>query len=203
MAFFPRGVYNSDPSFTPLFRLLDEFDSYSREAYGTTNERPRHRGRRHAANFNPKFDARETDNAFELYGELPGIERDNINIEFTDPQTLVIRGRSERAYASPTGLVGNGDEQQASTIAEKGEEHTTMRKDSSGNGEEYHDEDKTRPASDNKYWLQERTVGEFARIFSFPSRIDQDGVSARLNNGILSVVVPKAKKHEARRIAIN
>jgi HSP20 family molecular chaperone IbpA len=55
----------------------------------------------------------------------------------------------------------------------------------------------------DKYWVQERSIGEFARTFSFPSRVDQDAVSANLNNGVLSLVIPKAKKHEARRIAIN
>ncbi|KAL2199732.1 small heat shock protein [Corynascus similis CBS 632.67] len=195
MAFFPSSVYNSEASFTPLFRLLDEFDNYSREAYGTTNnERPRHRGRRQPASFQPKFDARETDVAFELYGEFPGLERDKINIEFTEPQTLVIRGRSERTYASPSaGSVDNGSQQQQATdaITEKGEENS---------GEVVKNNNK---ATTEKYWLQERTIGDFTRVFNFPVPVDQDAVSARLHNGILSVVVPKARKHEGRRIAIN
>ena len=41
-------------------------------------------------------DVRETEHAYELHGELPGIERENLNIEFTDPRTIQIRGRVER-----------------------------------------------------------------------------------------------------------
>ncbi|KAL2178624.1 small heat shock protein [Thermothelomyces heterothallicus CBS 202.75] len=183
MAFFTDTVYSPNRSFTPLFRLLDEFDNYTREVHGTTNERFRPRGRRQAGAFQPKFDARETDSAFELYGELPGIERDKISVEFTEPQTMVIRGRTERAYPSPSAR------QPADTSgAESSEE---------GAGD-----DNSKAASD-RYWLQERTVGDFARVFNFPTRIDQNAVSARLHNGILSVVVPKARRHEARRIAIN
>ncbi|KAK3299120.1 small heat shock protein [Chaetomium fimeti] len=203
MSFFTRGLYGPDPSFTPLFRLLDEFDNYSREAQGNNDGRSRHRGRQHT--FQPKFDVCETDNAFELHGELPGIERDKVNIEFTDPQTLVVRGFTERAFTAgtpPAGLV-EGGKQHAGVISEKGEESAAAPAQDSGSGvEEVTRHEKPKAASD-KFWLQERSVGEFARTFSFPSRIDQDAVSASLNNGVLSVVVPKAKKHEARRVTIN
>ena len=54
-----------------------------------------------------------------------------------------------------------------------------------------------------KYWVSERSVGEFHRAFSFPSRVDQDSVTAGLKNGILSVVVPKAPSYQAKRINID
>ena len=53
-----------------------------------------------------------------------------------------------------------------------------------------------------KYWVSERSVGEFERRFSFPGRVDQEAVKASLKNGILSVVVPKVAAREARRIQI-
>ncbi|KAJ4295781.1 hypothetical protein N0V88_004483 [Collariella sp. IMI 366227] len=227
-AFFPRSFYNSsssDPSFTPLFRLLDEFDSYSREANngsGNNNSQGRHHhrgsGRHHypISTFNPKFDVRETDTAYELHGELPGIEREKISIEFTDAQTLVIHGRTERSYsagAPPAGLVEEGGAQ-SGAITEKGEEQAAgaaTPKESSDSGEgglavaakDGQEKKANKAAPFEKYWIQERSIGEFTRTFNFPGRIDQDGVSASLENGVLSLVVPKAKRHEARRIAIN
>ena len=53
-----------------------------------------------------------------------------------------------------------------------------------------------------RFWRWERSVGEFSRVFSFPSRVDHDAVTATFNNGILSVTVPKAKKMATRRIVI-
>ena len=205
MSLFPHSPYNADPSFTPLFRLLDQFDSYSRETGGGNNERPHQRGRHHANPPSPRFDMRETDNAYELHGELPGIERDKVTIEFTDPHTLVIRGRTERTYTAGTpnaGLVEHGTQKEAGTTTEEDEEHNVTTKKSGGSGAESDDQEKTK-APFEKYWVQERSVGEFARTFSFPSRVDQDAVSASLNNGVLSLSVPKAKKHETRRITIN
>ncbi|KAK4117057.1 HSP20-like chaperone [Canariomyces notabilis] len=221
MSFFPRGFYSPDTSFTPLFRLLDEFDNYTNEVRNQEGGGSRHR-RHQMRTFSPKFDVRETDTAYELHGELPGIDRENINIEFTDPQTIVIRGRVERAYTSgtpPAGLVEGGT-QMSGAITEKGEgaenNNNHARKASVADEkaeEQAQSKEVTQHNGTNggarqqeekyKYWVQERSVGEFARTFSFPTRVDQDAVSANLNNGVLSLIVPKAKRHETRRIAIN
>lgn len=53
-----------------------------------------------------------------------------------------------------------------------------------------------------QFWYRERSVGEFTRSFSFPSRVDQEAVRASLKNGILNIVVPKAAVPESRRINI-
>lgn len=53
-----------------------------------------------------------------------------------------------------------------------------------------------------KYWVSERSIGEFSRTFTFPGRVDQDGVKASMKNGVLSIVVPKSKKAEGRKISI-
>jgi HSP20 family molecular chaperone IbpA len=124
------------------------------------------------------------------------MDKKEVHIEFTEPQTLVIRGKSERTYTSgnpPVGFVegptmhgaikGDGDEQNKSQAQqpERDDKH----------------EDKT------KYWLAERSVGEFSRTFTFPSHVDQDSVNASFQDGILSIVVPKFKKHESRRVHID
>lgn len=215
MAFFPRTLYSSESSFTPLFRLLDDFDNYSRQSGGSGS----HGRRSGLPSWQPKFDVRETADNYELHGELPGMNKDNVNVEFADPQTMVIRGRVERTYTAGTLPVGAQieDASAAGAIAEGGEEPRA----SSPHQATVEDEDaaqnqavQSKAASDEaevqkqpvdkaKYWLTERSVGEFSRSFSFPSRIDQDAVTAGFKDGILSITVPKAKAHEARRIAIN
>src|SRR6478735_5289434 len=88
MAFFPRSLYDSDTSFTPFFRLLDDFDNYSRQGVS---------GRRTGTpSWQPKFDVRETGEAYALHGELPGINKEDVHIEFTEPQSMLISGRTER-----------------------------------------------------------------------------------------------------------
>ena len=49
-----------------------------------------------------------------------------------------------------------------------------------------------------KYWINERSIGEFTRTFQFPGTVDQEVVKASLKNGILKVVVPKLVRAEKR-----
>jgi len=223
MAFFPRELYSQGAGFTPLFRLLDDFDSYSREA------RPHGRHHRtHVPTFQPKFDVREVDNAFELHGELPGMDKKDVHIEFTDPQTLIIRGRIERTYRSESPAAALGDTEMTGAITEGDESAKSDVSDKKGHQATVEDEAETdatsvtaatpattvaevaktepvkeaKPVDKVKYWVSERSIGEFSRTFSFPVRVSQEEVAAKLDGGILTVVIPKAPKHEARRINI-
>lgn len=51
--------------------------------------------------WNPRFDVRENNDTYELDGELPGVNQEDINMEFTDPQTLVVNGNIKREYDAP------------------------------------------------------------------------------------------------------
>lgn len=48
----------------------------------------------------------------------------------------------------------------------------------------------------------ERTHGRFFRRFSLPDTADAEGITAKSQNGILEVVIPKQAVVEARRIAV-
>lgn len=49
----------------------------------------------------------------------------------------------------------------------------------------------------------EYNVGHFSRTFSLSNKIDQDGIRADLQDGILTLTLPKAKQALPRRITIN
>ncbi|SPJ90989.1 probable heat shock protein 30 [Fusarium torulosum] len=203
MAFFPRNFYNSDTSFTPLFRLLDDFDSYSRQDQGQNGTR-----RSGLSHWQPKFDIRETGEAFELHGELPGMSKENVQIEFTEPQTMQIRGKTERTYTAGTPpaafIEGNKEHKNShhATVEDEKEAATHETSTEVTKHEEQSKEAEKKPTDQSKYWLTERTVGEFSRSFNFPTNVDQENVTAKFKDGILSIVVPKAKKHESRRITV-
>jgi len=48
----------------------------------------------------------------------------------------------------------------------------------------------------------EYNVGHYARSFSLSDRIDRDKISASLEDGILTLTLPKSKAAEPRRISI-
>ncbi|EEP80614.1 30 kDa heat shock protein [Uncinocarpus reesii 1704] len=119
MALFPRSGPHSE--FGTLFRLLDDYDAHRSDRSGGG-----------ALSFAPKFDVRETKEAYMLDGDLPGIDQKDINIEFSDPHTLVVHGRTERSYSSgppPSGKAAEG------TAVAKGKE----------------------PETGERYWVSERS----------------------------------------------
>ncbi|KAJ5481259.1 hypothetical protein N7475_000071 [Penicillium sp. IBT 31633x] len=151
---FPRSG-----DFSPLFRLLDDYDAH--RSTGKDSE---------VRAFSPRFDVRETENGFHFDGELPGIDQKNIEVEFPNPQTMVVKGHVVREYETP----------------EPAEKEAESEENKSG----------------HRFWASERSIGEFQRVFSFPSRVDPDRTQANLKNGILSIEVPKATAPAAKKITV-
>ena len=56
----------------------------------------------------------------------------------------------------------------------------------------------------SKYFIHERTAGEFMRSFSLPGPVKQTGAKAKYENGVLSVEIPKdqASKSSGNRILV-
>ncbi|EPQ65347.1 hypothetical protein BGT96224_573 [Blumeria graminis f. sp. tritici 96224] len=191
MSLFPRAFFHQDETPSPtIFRLLDEIDQYSRG---------RDRNTHHITKtFTPKFDVKELGDSFELHGELPGIDQKNVDIEFTDASTLTIKGRIERSYSKgtpPAGFV-EGEADKAATC--EGENCGTTNQDNKVSVKKSEDSNTSR----EKFWVMERSIGEFSRSFEFPVPVNQDSVKASMKDGILSVMIPKSKKQENRKISI-
>ncbi|KAI9705776.1 MAG: hypothetical protein M1820_005024 [Bogoriella megaspora] len=205
MAFFPRFPSSE---FGPLFRLLDDYASHSATREGQPSLGSRSTSLRA---FTPKFDIREVNDGFELQGELPGIAQKDINIEFTDANTLTISGRTERTYeegSKPTAAIEAAPEQASpspkATVEDEAESSTAQSTTdnqitpAASETQEVQKQD----AEKHRYWISERSVGQFSRSFSFPGRVDHENVKASLKDGILNVVVPKAQAPATRKITI-
>lgn len=208
MSLFARPFITADPaysSFQPLFRMLDDFNEYSRQGDRDTSAPLKA--------FTPKFDVKEGKDAYELHGELPGIEQKNVEIEFTDAHTLTIKGRTERSYTSRTpsaGFVEDAPAKGAIEDTNSSKAHkASVEDEDAAEGTSTELTNKEEPSQfkpkepESKFWVSERSVGEFSRSFTFPSRVDQDSVTATMKNGLLSIVVPKHKKSEPRKITIS
>ncbi|VBB86237.1 Putative small heat shock protein [Podospora comata] len=244
MFFAPAFCAPEEPNFMPLFRFLDEWEQAQQQQQPERKhqqqqrpktqqpqqphlqQQPRQRALPQARpkRFQPAFDVREVEDAYELYADLPGVAKENITIEFPEDQTITISGKVERNYEQ---LFAPSQE----TISENPEEQPRPRSPYQATVEDDTEDEEydavtpvtSRPASPTtptaivkqpaqqqtqqtptpaKYWLQERNFGEFSRTFQFPGRINTDEVTAALEHGILRIRVPKAKTYERRRITI-
>jgi len=239
MAYFPTPFFPRFPSstsggdFAPPFRLLEDYTSS--RIFDSPSSHVR------APTFQPRFDVKEIKDSYELRGELPGVDQKDIEVQFTDDQTLTIRGRSERESYSGTAPVETHQhqEQLTSSTPAVDSDAVSTHSDSSYQKPSVEDENGvssgsatpaqatpresaaeqqqqettgpqgveqgtkvTSQAPSPRYWVSERSIGEFERTFSFPSRVNQEAVKASLKNGILSIVVPKAVAPGARKINI-
>lgn len=211
--FFPH-FNNLGSDFAPLFRLLD---SATADLIPTSRQQARR-------SFTPRFDVREVGAAYELKGEVPGMEQKDLDIELDD-RTLVIRGRigtetnEAAAAAEPAqaidNLAANDNSSEKSASYQKASvedeyvdagaesEATEGEKTPASITTEVAKMAETKKAAEPsfKYWVSERSVGDFERRFSFPVKVGLDA-KASLKNGILSVIVPKLASKDSRRISI-
>lgn len=186
----------------PLFSLLDDYDvhrsSHSNKAVATQP-------------FIPTFDVYETNDIYHLHGEFPGVRQEDITIEFTDPKTMSIKGRAghrDRLFdTSSTRLISKNSSSpppryQRPTVEEdSGEDDEASIASSSSTSCEVTPSKQTEPPT-YKYLITERSAGAFYRVFSFATRVDQDSVSARLHDGVLSISVPKERAPQLKKIRI-
>ncbi|KAI5780954.1 HSP20-like chaperone [Geopyxis carbonaria] len=186
MPFFPRFQHpnsaTSSASIYPadLLSLLNEAASVAASPANNPSGSTSRRG------FSPNFDVHENEREYILEGEVPGLsDKKSIALEFTDDQTLHISGKIERnLHKSIPASSGTA------AITESGEEKKEQEKE---------EKKPERP----KYWVSERSVGEFSRSFSFPGSINIDNVKATLEHGVLKIVVPKKEKPAGRKIEIH
>jgi HSP20 family protein len=61
---------------------------------------------------------------------------------------------------------------------------------------------KTEEAADDGFYRFERRFGSFARAVGLPQGVDQDQISARYENGVLEVRVPKPVEAQPRKIEL-
>ncbi|KAK9475183.1 HSP20-like chaperone [Dipodascopsis tothii] len=178
----PRlGRVFEDPFFTaPMSSLLTSpFPSLGMASFGSELTRT------------PTFDVSETPTAFRLQGELPGIDKDNLEVEFVDPQTLSIRGAisktSETKPDAPSADAAPAPDADTKAVAPPAAQAVATKPD--------------QPAE--RFWMQERVRASFHRQFRFPSPVDSSSVTASLRNGVLDVSVPKVPKTEPKRLRVD
>ena len=180
-----------------------------------------------ANTFIPNFDIIETLQAYTLEGELPGLsDKKAVDIEFTDHQTLLVKGRiSKHTTNATTSAASTDDEAPGRVNPEAPSQHQPTVEDdvdeadseksttssvtaiSTSEGknvardETKQTQTKTKPGPG--YWITERSTGSFQRTFKFPGPIDQENVTAKLEDGILTIVVPKQTKVQTRKIEVH
>jgi HSP20 family protein len=134
-----------------------------------------------SAVWRPIVDIHEDENAYTIDAELPGLRKEDVKISFQDG-VLSVAGERRYEYEekAPSEGEGNGN----------------------GNGGTVEGRVSVERKAGRSCHRMERFYGRFHRSFSFPSQVNPDAISARFEDGILRVTVPKAEQVKPRQIAI-
>ncbi|KAK4446499.1 HSP20-like chaperone [Podospora aff. communis PSN243] len=99
----------TSPTFAPLLRFLEEIDKL-----------PHHHGNnRSQHSFAPRFDLVEFPAQFELYGDLPGVKKEDVTVELKEGEgILVVKGK--RTGEVVVGKGEGGDEGGTYVVGERG-----------------------------------------------------------------------------------
>ncbi|MGI9257117.1 MAG: Hsp20/alpha crystallin family protein [Salinispira sp.] len=122
----------------------------------------------------PAVDVKEAADQYELVAELPGMDRNDVDVNIKDG-LLTIEARQESEKKA-----------EKAATAEKAEKAA--------------DEDQT---SDTPYLLRERRSTYFSRSFRLPKNADQGKIKAEFANGLLTLNIPKSEAVKPRAIKIN
>lgn len=139
----------------PVWRARRELDRALDEAFGGALGRLTTPGRWVSHRRLPPINLWEDGESFYVEAEMPGFEREEIEV-LVEGGELKLRGRRQ---------------------IDEGAEGSTHHR-------------------------RERYTGEFNRIVDLPAEIESEAVSANLENGVLTVTLPKAEGARPRRIAV-
>ena len=146
----------------------------------------------------------ETKTDYRVEIEVPGYQKNQINIEYgNEGRSLIISGRRESSFETKPEEESGGKKVTVEEVPEEGEERSAEPEESAAVAETKKDTTVGAPAPATKVWVRERTVGSFTRSFSLPAGLDLNKATAALDHGVLTVVIPKAAKHQPKRINIS
>jgi HSP20 family protein len=141
---------------------------------------------RSTAGYDP-FDAlrREMNRLFfDFERELPGLEQD------TAPSTF------------PRASLEDGGSQLLVRLEVPGVEQKDIELSLEGSTLTLKGERKEQPLEGYSVHRKERSAFRFARSFTLPAKVDAEGVTAELKQGVLTVTLPKVKEAQPRQINI-
>lgn len=189
-----------DRDFTHVLNYVDELDRHFSHHHHLVNC------------VIPRFDLEEDDQLYYLYGEVPGAKADDIAIEPRDKNTLVIYGTIYRPEAKTLKTNGplaestmeatstkNNAEAQQPNIIEKVSNtphhtHHFTREDGTTSYIAPKSSSKSSYHMAHRTLLNERLLGDFHRTFIFPTPVVEEAMRATLNDGILTILIPKKEK---------
>ncbi|KAL6244446.1 hypothetical protein RBB50_008688 [Rhinocladiella similis] len=156
----------------------------------------------------PKTDVRETPKNFYVEVELPGIkDKSELHLRWTSTRTLLVTSKITRPEIPASEMLFDPDTEgilePTPTPAQPAptEEGREERPVEGGEAKKEEAPVKVEP----HLTVHERQIGDYMRAFNFPVDVDRDETHAKLDAGLLKIIVPKLVHGDAisRHVSVN
>jgi len=139
----------------------------------------------------------ELENEYKVEVEVPGYEKAELDVEFAlDGRSVTISGKRETSFEeeSPAEESKEGKEkEEKKEKPEKEKKHRWLTRRS---------RETAVGRAIPRYWVSERSVGEFSRTFRFAAPVNSEKATARLENGVLTLIIPKTAGPSGQKVTI-
>ena len=137
----------------------------------------------------PPFDWFEHETLYTLQVEVPGVRKEDLTMHISDDgRSLTIEGKAER-HGGAGKILDEGKTKERTSRIKK------VKKTMADGSTVY-------VSRIEKKHSVGSTV-KFSRIVTLPGQVDGKRISAKLDNGLLTVSIPKLSTHKPRRIVID
>ncbi|KAJ1971087.1 hypothetical protein H4R35_005473 [Dimargaris xerosporica] len=140
----------------------------------------------------------ETDHAYQLDVDLPGIPKENVTLSWDEGNTLVIKGETHSTVQADAGNSVEVVENQSQADSATSTFTTTIESEDASedraNAEEHRASSGTVEVKSSTAPATQQVYRSFERSFTFPDHVDPERITARLDNGLLKIEVPKRER---------
>ncbi|ORX78549.1 HSP20-like chaperone, partial [Anaeromyces robustus] len=144
--------------------------------------------------YTPNINLSEDEKNYYIHADLPGMTKDQVKMELNEDRILTISGERESIYDNNE----EKEEKEEKEKQEKGKEEEEENTERMETEEENTTTTTTTTTEENKknnenrkYSMIECSYGKFSRSFTLPEDANLDGIQAKMENGVLEVIINK------------
>jgi HSP20 family protein len=154
----------------------------------------------------PLGDIAETDDAYVVRVDLPGVSRDHIDIQLQDRELIISGEIPDQQGQSQQGQTQQGQTQQGQTQqgqtqqgqSQQGQQGQSQQGQQGQQGQSQQNQD----GNERRHRTQ-RPTGHFEFRAVLPGDVNPDGVTAQLRDGVLTVNIPKSEAAKPHHVEIS
>ena len=180
----------------PFELTRNDFNTMLRSLFGENQETPL------ASLSNFGVDIREENDGIIVEADLPGFQKDDIDITLEDGILTIMAERREETTEPPPGGNGNRGQQGPQQTAQQGQQQRQQQAQGKSEQNEQQAQRQQARQQQGEYLLRERRIQRVVRSFTLPANVDENNVKARLENGVLKIILQKHEDAKPRHVKV-